>query len=54
VDDVSSSVHDALQVVGQELYILLPVDDHLLSPDGDINLCLKLDNQLRTDFLNSD
>lgn len=42
VDDIPSSVHDALQLVGEELHILLPVHHHLLSPGGDIDLCLQL------------
>jgi hypothetical protein len=40
--DITSSVHDTLKLVGEKLYILLPVRNHLLSPRSDIDLCLQL------------
>ena len=45
MDDIPSSVHDTLQLVGQQLHILLPVHHHLLSPGRDIDLGLQLHSQ---------
>jgi hypothetical protein len=42
IDDISSSIHDTLQLVCQELHIFLPIHYHLLSPRRDIDLRLQL------------